>query len=272
MDNKKLRILVIGAHPDDCELGTGGTAIKYCRLGHIVKYVYATNGDAGHHELGGVKLAQIRAKEVRKSCAVAGIEYEILDNHDAYLEVNIKLREKFIRLIRDFKPDIIITHRPNDYHPDHRNTSLLLQDSSYLITVPNVCPLSPIVNIQPVILYIHDNFKKPYEFSPDIVVGIDDVVEDKVEMLNCHQSQFYEWLPWNRGEISLVPEDADERKEWLYNDETKRNEMVANRYRDKLLERYGYEYGIKIKFAEAFEISEYGRHLDKKEISQYFPF
>jgi N-acetylglucosamine malate deacetylase 1 len=272
MENKKLRVLVIGAHPDDCELGTGGTAIKYSRLGHVVKYVYATNGDAGHHELGGAKLAQIRAEEVKKSCAVAGIKYEILENHDAYLEVNIKLREKFIQIIRDFKPDVIITHRPNDYHPDHRNTSLLVQDSSYLITVPNVCPLTPILSNQPVILYIQDHFKKPYEFSPDIVVSIDDAVEDKVEMLNCHKSQFYEWLPWNRGEISLVPEDADERKKWLYEHETKRNERAANKYRDKLLERYGEEDGLKIKYVEAFEISEYGRPLDKDEISQFFPF
>lgn len=272
MDNKKLRILVIGAHPDDCELGTGGIAIKYCRSGHTVKYVYATNGDAGHHDLGGAKLAQIRAEEVKKSCAVAGIQYEILENHDAYLEVNIKLRERFIQIIRDFKPDVIITHRLNDYHPDHRNTSMLVQDSSYLITVPNVCPLTPILNSQPVILYMHDHFKKPYEFTADIVVGIDDAVEDKVEMLNCHKSQFYEWLPWNRGEIALVPEDADERKEWLFKNEAKRNERVANSYRDKLLERYGHEEGLKIKYSEAFEISEYGRALDKSEISQIFPF
>jgi N-acetylglucosamine malate deacetylase 1 len=272
MEGGKLRILAIGAHPDDCELGTGGIAVKFRKQGHLVKYLYATNGDSGHHELGGGKLANIRAEEVRNCCAMAGIDYEILDNHDGYLEVTMKLREKFIQIIRSFAPDLIITHRLNDYHPDHRNTALLVQDSSYLITVPNVCPLTPPLASQPVILYMHDNFKRPYEFYPDIVISIDDVIEEKIEMLDCHKSQFYEWLPWNRGEISLVPENYEDRKQWLYENQTKRYENIANKYRENIINKYGEELGVKIKFAEAFEISEYGKNLSEDEIAKYFPF
>lgn len=272
MEGNKMRVLVIGAHPDDCELGTGGAAIKFRRQGHTVKYIYATNGDAGHHEYGGGKLANIRSQEVKKSCAVAGIEYEILDNHDGYLEVTIKLREKFIQIIRSFAPDLIITHRPNDYHPDHRNTSLLVQDSSYLITVPNICPLTPPLSKQPVILYMHDNFKRPYEFVPHVIISIDDVMEEKLEMLNCHESQFYEWLPWNRGEADTVPENCDERKKWLFEYQSRRYENIANKYREELINKYGVIHGGKIRFAEAFEISEYGRQLSGKEVLKYFSF
>lgn len=272
MESRKLRILVIGAHPDDCELGTGGTAIKFCRQGHKVKYVYATNGDAGHHELGGGQLAKIRSEEVKNSCAIAGIEFEILDNHDGYLEVSIKLREKFIQIIRSFAPDLIITHRLNDYHPDHRNTSLLVQDSSYLITVPNICPLTPALASQPVILYMHDNFKKPYEFSPDIVVSIDDVIDEKMKMLDCHQSQFYEWLPWNRGEIDKVPPNYEERKKWLFNNQGKRYEKIADNYRNELIKKYGLDLGKTVKYVEAFEISEYGRRISDEDITRYFSF
>ena len=129
MNNHSLKIIVFGAHPDDCDIKAGGIAIKYANLGHEVKFVSVTNGDAGHHEIGGVELARRRRAEAQAAGAVAGIEYHVIDNHDGELEPTLENRKKIIRLIRNYTPDLILTHRPNDYHPDHRYTSILVQDS-----------------------------------------------------------------------------------------------------------------------------------------------
>jgi N-acetylglucosamine malate deacetylase 1 len=272
MSSTQLRVMVIGAHPDDCEITSAGTAVKFIRAGHRVKFVYVTNGNAGHHEAGGGPLALRRAEEVRRGCAVAGIEYEIMDNNDGYLEVNLKTRDKLIRTIREYNPDILITHRINDYHPDHRNTAVLVQDSSYLITVPNICPLVPIMKKAPVILYMHDNFKKPWEFTADAVVDIDDTFEDKIKMLHCHESQFYEWLPWNANAIDKVPKEEPERYKWLFDRFSLRSRNIADKYRDKLLNLYGVEKGAAVRHAEAFEISEYGYMPEPEELSALFSF
>ena len=272
MQGEQVRLMVIGAHPDDCELSAGGLAAKYRSLGRRVKFVYATNGDAGHHEIGGAKLAEIRAEEVRRACAVADIEYQILDIHDGMLEANLSNREKFICLIREFRPDIIITHRTNDYHPDHRNTGILVQDSSYLIGVPNICPQVPCLREQPVILYAHDFFTVPVEFKADIVIDIDDVFDVKTEIAGCHRSQFYEWLPWIDKEFGDIPEAESERAQWLKGKFSKEDEKIAERFRSLLIDKYGPERGSKVKCAEAFQVSEYGGPLTDEKRAIFFPF
>jgi len=272
MQDKKLKILTIGAHPDDCELTTGGICTKYKRLGHVVKYVYTTNGDAGHHKIGGEKLAEVRSEEVRNACAIAGFEYEIMNNHDGYLEASLCNRDNLIRIIRKFRPDIIFTHRPNDYHPDHRHTAILVQDASYLIRVPNVCPDTPALNYSPVIMYMSDNFNKPIPFEPYIVVDIDDAMEIKTKIVDCHKSQFYEWLPWIEGYESEVPTDEKDRFLWLASTQATRDNEIAEKFRPNLKEHYGKEEGLAIKCAEAFELSEYGGELNEDERLIYFPF
>jgi len=272
MQKKQLRILTVGAHPDDCELCTGGISIKYRSLGHVVKNLYTTNGDAGHHILSGKKLADIRAEEARNACAVAGIECEIMDNHDGYLEATIENREKMIRIIRKFRPDIIFTHRLYDYHPDHRHTAMLVQDASFLVRVPNICPDVPALDYSPIVMFIKDGFKKPNAFEPDIVVGIDDVIETKVKMIHCHKSQMYEWLPWLDGYEDAIPAGESERFKWLTAKVCKADGRVADRFRSRLIERYGEEKGSGIKYAEAFELSEYGGDLPEDQIPVYFPF
>ena len=189
------RIMVIGAHPDDCELKAGGTALKWVDHGHTVKFVSATNGDTGHHTMGGGQLAKVRRSEMRNSAEIGGLEYEVLDIHNNEIEPSVLYRRMFIECIRKFHPDLIITHRPNDYHPDHRYTSILVQDSIFGLAIPNVCPLVPHLEKMPVVMYMYDSFTKPTAFSPDMVVGIDDVMDRKVQMLNCYKSQVYEWLP-----------------------------------------------------------------------------
>jgi LmbE family N-acetylglucosaminyl deacetylase len=271
MADKPLRILVFGAHPDDCDIKAGGIAIKYSTLGHEVRFVSVTNGDAGHHEIGGVELARKRRAEAEAAGAIAGIEYLVMDNHDGELVPSLENRKKLIRMIRTYTPDLILTHRPNDYHPDHRYTSQLVQDSAYVVTVPNVCTDTAALRYNPVIAYLSDTFQKPYPFTPDVVVDIDDVVDKKMDMLHCHACQFYEWLPWNAGNLDEVPESNSDRRKWIER-RLSRFEQIADTYRDKLVERYGKEKGSKVKHAEAFEGCEYGSRLTEEKIPVLFPF
>ena len=267
-----LNILVFGAHPDDCDIKAGGIAALYVQRGHRVQFVSVTNGDAGHHEMGGGPLAQRRYREAQAAAEVVGIEYALLDNHDGELMPTLENRYKLIRTIREFQPDLIITHRPNDYHPDHRYTSTLVQDAAYMVTVPNICALTPHLEKNPVIAYLSDGFMKPYPFTPDVVVGIDAVVEQKIDMLHCHVSQFYEWLPYNSGSLDAVPTGASERRAWLAERLLNRFRDVAEKHRDLLIALYGEEVGAQIKYAEAFEGCEYGSTLTPENIPTLFPF
>lgn len=272
MNNQELRILIIGAHPDDCDIKAGGLAALYREENHTVKFISVTNGDAGHHEMGGGPLALRRRQEATEAANIIGIEYDLLDLHDGELVPSLENRYVIIRNIRLFKPDVIMTHRPNDYHPDHRYTSMLVQDAAYMVTVPNVCAQTPYLDYNPVILYLSDGFNKPYPFTPDVVVGIDSVVDKKIDMIHSHTSQMYEWLPFNNGTLESVPDNTEERREWLSKRLLGNFSSIANKYRDKLIELYGNEIGESIKYAEAFESCEYGSPLTTERKSILFPF
>src|SRR5687768_10204017 len=135
-----LRLLILGAHPDDADYFAGGTAALYRRHGHTVRMVSVTDGGAGHHEAAGPGLIKRRRAEAAASGKVIGADYIVLDAPDGGLMPTLENRRILIRLIREFQPDLILTHRPNDYHPDHRYTSQLVQDASYMLTVPAVAP------------------------------------------------------------------------------------------------------------------------------------
>ncbi|MCX6016581.1 MAG: PIG-L family deacetylase [Chloroflexales bacterium] len=268
----QLRILIIGAHPDDCEFTAAGTAALWAKRGDRVCFVSVSNGDAGHHELGGARLAQRRHGEALAAAAIIGIDYVILDNHDGEILPTLSIRYQLIDLIRTYKPDLILSPRPNDYHPDHRYTAQLIQDAAYMVTVPNVRAGVPNLMYNPVIAYVSDTFQKPYPFAPDVVVAIDATVEAKVDMLDCHVSQVYEWLPWNGGYLNDVPAEASARREWLRNRLEQRLQRDAQTFRNKLIATYGDVHGATIKYAEAFEGCEYGSPLDADAISRLFPF
>ncbi|WP_049972668.1 PIG-L deacetylase family protein [Haladaptatus cibarius] len=274
MPTETLRVLVVGAHPDDCDLKAGGVACKYADRGHDVLFVSMTNGAAGHHELAGQTLVQRRRSEAVASADVAGVEFEQFDIPDGRLQPSLEHRERLIELVREFRPDLVLTHRPNDYHPDHRYTAQLVRDAAYLVAVPNICPTTPALDENPVFAYLSDTFDRPYPFSPDVVVDIDDVVERKFEMLDCHESQMYEWLPFVEDDLENVPDDPDARFEWLRDGGLPHVEAltdVADRYRDCLVERYG-EDAETVEYAEAFEASEYGRPLTDEVAERLFPF
>lgn len=272
MPEPYLRILILGAHPDDADFSAGGLAALYRRQGHIVKMVSVTDGGAGHHLTPGPILVARRRAEAAASGAIIGAEYVTLDAPDGGLLPTLENRAVLIRLIREFRPDLVLTHRPNDYHPDHRYTSQLVQDSSYMLTVPAVVPDVPHLAKMPVIAYMPDNFQKPYPLTPTVAVDVGPVMDDIVAMLDCHVSQFYEWLPYNQGNLDQVPEQAVARRDFLRGPIEERLRRQADRFRDLLITLYGKKKGKKVEFAEALEPCEYGSALDQVAIERLFPF
>ena len=269
----KLRIICFGAHPDDCELKAGGVALLWSALGHHVKFVSVTNGDIGHWRDAGGPLARRRKAEVEAAARILGIATEVLDIHDGELLPTLENRRTITRLIREWKADIVMSHRPNDYHPDHRYTGVLVQDSAFMVGVPHFCPDVRPLKANPVFLFYSDNFQKPNPFTPDIAVSLDMVIEKKLDALDTLVSQFYEGgALGSADQIPSNPKKQAERRREVRDGFAKRSQNVAQKYRDGLAQWYGKEVAAKIGHAEAFEICEYGRRPDKKEIAKLFPF
>jgi LmbE family N-acetylglucosaminyl deacetylase len=269
----KLRIIAFGAHPDDCELKVGGTAAKWAALGHHVKLVSLTNGDIGHWAMAGGPLAQRRTAEVQKCAKILGTTSQVVDIHDGELLPTLENRKIVTKLIREWKADIVLCHRPNDYHPDHRNVGLLVQDAAYMVTVPFFCPDTPHLTRNPVFLYYDDGFARPNPFQADIAVSIDDTLDKKLDCMDALESQFFEGGA--NGSAALIPKDEagrEARKKAVRSGFAGRFGSLAGRFRDKLRELYGPERGDAVKAAEAFEICEYGRRPSAEEIKTLFPF
>jgi LmbE family N-acetylglucosaminyl deacetylase len=265
-----LRIIAFGAHPDDCDQRVGGTAALWAARGHLVKFVSVTNGDAGHQSEGGGALARRRRAEAQEAGRRLGIaEYETLDNHDGELVPSVAVREQIIRKIRQWNADVVLGPRPNDYHPDHRYTGVLLQDAAFMVVVPNICPDTPALRKNPVFLYFQDHFQRPNPFRADVAVAIDGVLEKKLAALDAHVSQMYEWLPFVDGILESVPKDPAARLAWLRQQRTGR--PLAATVREALAKWYGARADA-VKEAEAFELCEYGRSAGPQELRRLFPF
>jgi len=265
-----LRIIVFGAHPDDCDMDAGGTAALWAARGHAVKFVALTNGDAGHQSEGGGALAKRRRAEAQEAGRRFGIaEYEVLDNHDGELEPTLAVRQQVIRRIRQWQADVVIAPRPNDYHPDHRYTGVVVQDTAYMVVVPNVAPDTEPLRKNPVFLYSYDHFQRPNPFRPDVAVAIDSVIEKKIHALDAHVSQVYEWLPWVDGSLESVPKDKAARLSWLR--QQRSGQRISDEVRAALRKWYGAKADA-VKDAEAFEVCEYGRRPSEADLRRLFPF
>lgn len=268
--NAPVRIIMFGAHPDDCDEKAGGTAILLAQMGYAVKFVSVTNGDAGHQTEGGGALAKRRYAEAQEAGKRFGVTYDVLDNHDGELMPTLDVRSQIIRKIREWDADVVIAPRPNDYHPDHRYTGVLLQDASYMVAVPNVCPETPALKKNPVFLYFQDHFTRPNPFQPDIAIDITSVYDKKIYALDAHTSQMYEWLPWIGGYLDQVPSDPAARLKWLNSFLAPGNQPTPA-VRKSLEKWYGADAAAKVKYAEAFEVTEYGRQPSDDEIRHFFP-
>jgi len=271
----KLRIICFGAHPDDAEYKSGGVAAMWAQQGHHVKLVSVTNGDIGHWKMAGGALAQRRSAESAEVAKRLGVTSEVLDIHDGELLPTLENRRLITRQIRQWQADIVIAHRPWDYHPDHRYVGVLVQDAAYMVAVPFFCPDSPPLKKNPVFLYSSDGFKKPYPFIADIAVAIDDVFEQKVDALMALESQTFEGGALGSQEsMDAAPpaSQPDLRRAWLRDRWHRRSSDEAKRFRDTLVRWYGDSRGAKVQYAEAFEICEYGRQPEPEEIRKLFPF
>ncbi len=274
-DDGKLRIICFGAHPDDAEYKSGGTAAKWAALGHHVKMVSVTNGDIGHWKEAGGALAKRRTSEVHNTSEILGSTGYVMDNHDGELMPTLENRKRIVRLIREWNADIVIAHRPWDYHPDHRYVGILLQDAAFMVAVPFFCPDTPALKKNPVFLYSSDRFQKPYPFTPTIAVDIDDVMDQKIRAVEQLRTQNYEGGVFGSDEKMAKipsPDDKEARFEYMKKSWSRRNGREADKYRDLLIKYYGKEKGEKIKHAETFEVCEYGRQPSAADIKKLFPF
>ena len=272
-EDGKLRIICFGAHPDDCELRAAGVGAKWAALGHHVKFVSCTNGDIGHWKMAGGPLAQRRTAEVNRCAEILGIETQVLDIHDGELLPTLENRKTITQIIRDWNADIVMCHRPNDYHPDHRNVGLLVQDAAYMVTVPYFCPDTPYLTRNPVFLYFEDRFQKPNPFSADVVVSIDDVIQKKLAAVEALESQFYEGgCCSGLTKLPDTPKEKTARQKQVLDSFRRRFAGSADRFRDALATWYGSDQAKNIGSAEAFEICEYGRRPSKEELRTLFPF
>ncbi len=268
----KPRILIVGAHPDDPEEMAGGCAALWRASGYTVKFLTMTNGDAGHHETGGGPLARRRQAEAAAAARILDIEYEITDRHDGELMPTRENRQDLIRRIREFRPDLVLTHPPDDYHPDHRYTSLLVQDSAMSVTVPNICPLTPALRKNPIFGYIIGTRSVSRMFRPDVLVNIGRVLDKKVAMLCCHKSQFLEWIPYLTGTLDQVPAGKTPQRAWMADQWKRRLKGCADRFRDEPVACHGVVPGTKIIYAEAIEICPFGSPLNDAARRRLFPF
>jgi LmbE family N-acetylglucosaminyl deacetylase len=268
---RPLRVIAFGAHPDDAELKASGVAALWAAAGAKVKFVAMTNGDVGHFAQAGGPLAKRRKAEVAECARILGIENEVLDIHDGELVPSLENRKKMARLIRDWQADIVMGHRPYDYHPDHRYTGVLMDDSAVVVVAPFFVPDTPATPRNPVFMYYSDAFQDPKPFTPTIVVGFDSVAEKKWQCISAMPSQFGDKDSWQGRTLAGVPQGDREREAFLLDVVKKRSAAIADQYRDRLVALYGPERGVAVKYAEAFQLSQYGRQASVDELKQMFP-
>lgn len=272
MSARPLKLLILGAHPDDAELHAGGLMTLYADAGHAVKMVSVTDGRSGHHATWGPALVERRRQELAASARRVHGQSETWDFPDGRLEPTIAVRERIIRELRTFEPDLVLTHRTNDYHPDHRAVGQAVQDASYMVTVPAIVPDVPILRRDPVVAYMSDRFTKPAPLEPHVIFDIGEQVERITDMLCEHASQVFEWLPYNQGFLDRMPTDFTARRALVRDWYLPRAREIANRYRDALVKVYGPERGQAVEFAEVLEISEHAAPLTAEARSRLFWF
>ncbi|WP_235853629.1 PIG-L deacetylase family protein [Halosimplex salinum] len=270
-------LLVVGAHPDDCSIKAGGIAAKYVEDGRDVTFLSVTDGSAGHHEQDRETVAARRKRETEAVAETLGVDYAVFDIPDGELEPTLTHRRRLIRFVREVDPDLVLGPRPDDYHPDHRYCAELLRDTAYMLIVPNVCPDTPPMDENPVFGYVADHFRKPAPFEPDVALDVSDAADRKLDALDCHESQMYEWLPYTFGVLDEVPEGDAERRAWLADEgidhlSANTEVNVADRFRGELADRYGESRAAAVEHAEAVEISEYGAPLTDDRRDRLFFF
>jgi LmbE family N-acetylglucosaminyl deacetylase len=266
-----LRVVAFGAHPDDAEQKFGGTATLMAAQGHKVKLVALTNGDVGHFEQAGGPLAIRRKAEVEACHKKLGVSTDVLDIHDGELMPDLETRKKVANIIREWQADIVLSHRPWDYHPDHRAVGKLAEDAAVVVAAPFFAPYTPPTKVNPIFLFYSDGFQKPYPFDPIIAVGIDEVAQKKWDCISDMPSQFADADSWQARYRGNAPTDPAARAKFILSQVQQRSAAVADQYRPLLVKLYGEPKGRAVKYAEAFELNQYGSPATVEQLKQMFP-
>ncbi|GIW95684.1 MAG: hypothetical protein KatS3mg110_3725 [Pirellulaceae bacterium] len=266
---KPARVLVLGAHPDDAEFHAGGLLLRHGSRGATIRIVSVTNGAAGHHRMHPLELAVRRRHEAQAAGRLLKADYQTWDYPDGELEPSLELRRRLIREIRHFQPDLVLTHRPYDYHPDHRAVGQAVQDACYMVTVPLVAPDSPHLESDPVVAFMCDLFTRPVPLRPDVIRDVTAELPQIVRLLACHESQVFEFLPYNQ-KLEQPPCDPDQRLEWLREWYLRFMKQRMEAFREAVLEGLG-DSGKSIQCIEVYEICQYARKPTPEEIAWLFP-
>ena len=170
MENGKLHILCIGGHIGDMELTTGAVVAKYVENGHRATYLGLTPGEKGHPSLHPDVYAKQKIEESRRACAILGAETRVLQYRDAELPVNDEIKFEVCDVMREIRPDIVITHWKGSFHKDHRNTYYIVKDALFYARLKTIARDRP--EIGPCRLFFADNWEDPYGFEPTVFVDI----------------------------------------------------------------------------------------------------
>jgi N-acetylglucosamine malate deacetylase 1 len=268
---RPLNIIAFGAHPDDAELKASGVAALWAANGHKVKFVAMTNGDIGHFSEAGGPLAIRRFKETQECARILGITTDVMDIHDGELVPDLETRKKVARKIREWDADIVMGHRPYDYHADHRYTGVLLNDAAVIVAAPFFVPDTPPTRGNPIFLQYPDRFVDPLPYEPHLVVDIDASADKKWQCVMAMPSQFADKDSWGARMRSNMPDDQAERARIILESHQRNSASVANQYREMLIQQYGQERGSKVQYAEAFRINQYGRQVPVDQLKAMFP-
>ncbi|MFN9346988.1 MAG: PIG-L deacetylase family protein [Planctomycetota bacterium] len=257
------RILVLGAHPDDAEFFAGGLLHEHKKQGSQIRLISVTNGQSGHHQESSDALVARRRIEAQESGKVLGCDYNCWDFPDGSLQPTLQVREAIIREIRCFQPDLVLTHRPWDYHPDHRAVGQAVQDASYMVMVPKIAPGYPVPKREPVVAYMVDLFTRPVAFRADLVLDASEHLTGIVQMLACHRSQFAEWIPWIER-INDMPSQPQAWAVWFRQFFLEKTAARGSRFWDP-------SWGTMPLLVEAYEVSEYAGSLSVERQRRLFP-
>ncbi len=257
------KVLVLGAHPDDAEFFAGGLLTRHARLGSEIRIVSVTNGQSGHQSIPSSELIGMRRREAAASGASIGATYVTGDFPDGSLQPSLELREFIIREIRTFAPDLVLTHRPFDYHPDHRAVGQGVQDASYMVLVPKIVPDAPTPHREPIVAYMNDLFTTPCPFRADVVLDVSEELDSILGMMACHRSQFFDWMPWIDRISDQVPEALTEQMAWLKNWYLERMQLR--------IDRFWKGTGPRPVLVEAYEVSEYAGKPSAEKLKLLFP-
>jgi LmbE family N-acetylglucosaminyl deacetylase len=257
-----LQVLVIFAHPDEGEIYVGGTTALYTQLGHKVKFLSLTNGDAGHYSMEPKALAQRRYREAMSAKAILALsDYEVLDHHDGVLKNTEQIRKTVARAIREWQADVVFTFYPaKGGHNDNMTAGWIVRDASLLLEMDPM----------PAFIYVRDFHTTSFSYIPDVAIAIDDVWETKLAACGAHESQVVEFNPQLEGVLDEVLASKERQREFLVHNTYPFSKITPDN-RLALAKWYGSSRAAGVTYVEVFEIAEYGRQLRESEMRKVFP-